>query len=67
MLRSFAPFLAVFALLAFVPLTQAQMQPQTQPQYPIADKVADKIIARYQTSSCAQLMAQKQAGPNAQS
>ena len=37
-----------------------------QPQYPIADKLADKIIAKYQTSSCAQLTAQKQAPANAQ-
>ena len=28
-------------------------------QYPIADKVADKIIQKYQSSTCQQLQAQK--------
>jgi hypothetical protein len=66
MLRSFMPLLALFACLAGATLMQAQTPAQTQPQYPIADKLADKIIAKYQTSSCAQLAAQKQAPPNAQ-
>ncbi len=66
MLRSFAPLLALFALLVSAPFMQAQAPGQGQPQYPIADKLADKIIAKYQTSSCAQLAAQKQAPPNAQ-
>jgi hypothetical protein len=29
-------------------------------QYPIMDKVADKVIAKYQSSSCQQLYQQKQ-------
>jgi hypothetical protein len=66
MLRSFAPLLALFALLASASFMQAQAPSQTQSQYPIADKLADKIIAKYQTSSCDQLIAQKQAPPNAQ-
>jgi hypothetical protein len=51
MLRSFAPLLALFALLAFASFMQAQAPSQGQSQYPIADKLADKIIAKYQTSS----------------
>ena len=35
-------------------------------QYPIADKIADKIIMKYQTSSCQQLQQEKQQPPNAQ-
>jgi hypothetical protein len=66
MLRSFAPLLALFALLVSAPFMQAQVPGQGQPQYPITDKLADKIIAKYQTSSCAQLAAQKQVPPNAQ-
>jgi hypothetical protein len=61
--RSF--LLALFACLAGATLLQAQAAGQA-PQYPIADKLADKIIAKYQTSSCAQLAAQKQAPANAQ-
>jgi hypothetical protein len=44
------------ALFAFVVAT-AEAQP-----YPIADKVADKVIAKYQNSSCEQLAAKKAAG-----
>ena len=66
MLRSFAPLLALFALLASASFMQAQAPSQAQSQYPIADKLADKIIAKYQTSSCDQLKAQKQAPANAQ-
>jgi hypothetical protein len=66
MLRSFAPLLALFALLASASFMQAQAPSQAQSQYPIADKLADKIIAKYQTSNCDQLKAQKQAPPNAQ-
>jgi hypothetical protein len=66
MSRSFPVLLALFACLAGATLMQAQTPGQTQPQYPIADKLADKIIAKYQTSSCAQLKAQKEAPPNAQ-
>jgi hypothetical protein len=35
-------------------------------QYPIADKIADKLIQKYQTSSCQQLAAEKQQPPTAQ-
>jgi hypothetical protein len=35
-------------------------------QYPIADKIADKVIQNYQTSSCQQLAQKKQQPPNGQ-
>ena len=35
-----------------------------QGTYPVADKVADKVIAKYQSSSCDQLKAQKQNPPS---
>jgi hypothetical protein len=60
------PLLALSVFLTGAALTQTQAPGQAQPQYPIADKLADKIIAKYQTSSCAQLAAQKQAPANAQ-
>ncbi len=66
MSRSFLPLLALFACVTGATLMQAQAPSAPQPQYPIADKLADKIIAKYQTSSCAQLAAQKQAPSNAQ-
>ncbi|HZD48105.1 MAG TPA: hypothetical protein VE178_05100 [Silvibacterium sp.] len=49
--------------LALVPLfllvirgTEAQQQPQ---QYPILDKLADKVIQKYQSSSCQELIMKK--------
>ena len=45
------------------------VSPQGQSQYPIADKVAAKVIEKYQTSSCQQLAAKKQepaSGPDAE-
>jgi hypothetical protein len=64
--RSFLLWFALFGCLAGTALMHAQTPAVPQPQYPLADKLADKIIAKYQTSSCAQLIAQKQAPPNAQ-
>ena len=66
MSRSFLLFLTVFVCLVAPALMQAQTAAMPQPQYPIADKLADKIVAKYQTSSCAQLIAEKHADPNAQ-
>jgi dephospho-CoA kinase len=39
---------------------------QASSQYPIADKIADKIIHDYQTSSCQQLAEKKKQPPTAQ-
>jgi|SRR5215469_7208214 len=41
-------------------------QAQAPSQYPIADKIADRVIQKYQTSSCQQLAAEKQQPPSAQ-
>jgi hypothetical protein len=53
----------VLAVLLAMQLTVAQ---QPTSQYPIADKVADKLIQKYQTSSCQQLAQEKQQPPSAQ-
>ncbi len=39
---------------------------QAASQYPIADRVAEKVIQKYQTSSCQQLQQEKQQPPSAQ-
>jgi len=36
---------------------------QALTQYPIVDKIAQKVIQKYQTSTCEQLQAKKQAPP----
>lgn len=51
--------LLTWALLA----TALWMSGQTPSKYPIADKVAEKVIQKYQTSTCEQLRAQKQQPP----
>jgi hypothetical protein len=43
-----------------------QAQAQAQSQYPIVDKLADRVIQKYQTESCTQLKAQKEQPPNPQ-
>src|SRR5260370_6779492 len=48
-------------LLAGAPLTQGQ----APAQYPIADRIAAKVIEKYQTSTCEQLQAQRQQPPPA--
>src|SRR5215469_7066679 len=49
--------LSLFAVGAYSQKPQAQAPPQEQ--YPIMDKVADKIIQKYQTSTCEQLWLKK--------
>ena len=54
------PWIVVFALgslilLGFTLLTGAQ----AQGQYPMVDKIADKIVHKYQNSSCEQLWQKK--------
>lgn len=51
----------VLAVLLATQLTVAQ---QAASQYPIADKIADKLIQKYQTSSCQQLAQEKQQPPS---
>jgi ABC-type transporter MlaC component len=40
-----------------------EIEAQAPSPYPVVDKVAAKVIQKYQTSSCAQLLAQKQQPP----
>ena len=54
----------MLALLAVLGLTLALLRPghaqaQGQPQYPVMDKIADKIIQKYQSSTCEQLWVKK--------
>jgi hypothetical protein len=63
MMKRYFPLIAVLALVSLLFLgiillrpSDAKAQPQ---QYPIMDKVADKIIQKYQTSTCEQLWVKK--------
>jgi hypothetical protein len=63
MMKRYQPLIAVLALvsLLFLGITllrasEAKAEPQ---QYPIMDKLADKIIQKYQTSTCEQLWLKK--------
>ena len=51
-----ALFTVLMSAIPLLRLSEAKAQPQ---QYPIMDKVADKVIAQYQQSSCEQLWAKK--------
>ena len=51
------PALAAASISVAPPAIQAQ-------PYPVADRVAAKVIAKYQTSSCEQLAASKAAPPS---
>ena len=53
--------LAVFVavLLGFAVLRPNRVKAEPAQQYPILDKVAAKVIAKYQNSSCEQLYQQK--------
>ena len=46
--------------------TSQPTRAQAAGQYPIADMLADKIIQKYQTTSCQDLLAQKKAPATAQ-
>jgi hypothetical protein len=53
--------LALFGVLVFTLtlLRPSHVQAQGQPQYPIMDKVAAKIVMKYQQSSCEELWQKK--------
>jgi hypothetical protein len=53
--------LLMFMLASAVPSASTQ-----QSEYPIMDKVAQKVIDKYQNSTCADLKAQKQEPPDPQ-
>jgi hypothetical protein len=63
MMKRYFPLVAVLALVSLLFLGITLLRPrdaeaQAQ-QYPIMDKVADKIIQKYQTSTCEQLWLKK--------
>lgn len=51
--------LFVVAALAFTLLHASQIKAQPQEQYPILDRVAEKVIQKYQSSTCEQLWEKK--------
>src|ERR1700693_1676114 len=55
----FVPVLSVALLVALVLLHPNRANAQPPQQYPILDKVAAKVIAKYQNSSCEQLYQSK--------
>ena len=59
--RTFA-LIALLAVIASAPSASPQ-----QSQYPILDKMAQKVIDKYRTTSCADLKAKKEAPKPAQS
>src|SRR5580692_9610009 len=62
MIKRYSPLIDLLALVLFVGITLLRpsnakaLPPQ---QYPIMDKVADKIIQKYETSTCEQLWVKK--------
>jgi hypothetical protein len=58
--------LTSFLLVCLSQLSRGQATSQTTSQYPIADKLADKIIYNYQTSTCEQLEEKKKQPATAQ-
>ena len=63
MIRSYfaVGLLCLFTLAIYVRSANTQ-----QSQYPMMDKVAQKVIEKYQTSSCENLSAQKEQPPDPQ-
>ena len=60
--KAFSPrmvFMAVVMTLLITTVANSQ-------QYPLADKVADKVIEKYKNMSCQQLMQSKQTPPSGQ-
>ena len=64
-LKAISRISALFALLVLT-VGAPSASPQ-QSQYPILDKVAQKVIAKYQTTSCEDLKAKKEAPKAAES
>jgi hypothetical protein len=58
---SWVVLLALLCALVFTLtlLHPGRVQAQGQPQYPIMDKIADKIVQKYQSSTCEQLWVKK--------
>jgi hypothetical protein len=58
-LRVFAVSFALFSLLAVGACSSKKPQAQPPPQYPILDMVANKVIQKYQQSTCEDLWKKK--------
>jgi len=61
MKKSLNNFIAVLALLSLLALGSysRRVRAQAPPQYPILDAVANKVVQKYQASSCEQLWIKK--------
>ena len=59
--KSLKIFAVSFVLVSLFAVGAYSKKPETQapPQYPIMDMIADRIIQKYQTSTCEQLWQQK--------
>jgi hypothetical protein len=55
----FVPLVSVALLVGLTVLRPSRVNADPAQQYPILDKVAAKVIAKYQNSSCEQLYQQK--------
>ena len=56
----------VLVLLPALLVVGSALAQQAQPQYPLLDKLAQKVISKYQTSTCVQLATQKSEKPTGQ-
>jgi len=64
MMKAYYPLIVVLALVSLLfigiaLLSSSEAKGQPPQQYPIMDRVADKIIQKYQTSTCEQLWEKK--------
>jgi len=64
MTMRYHPWIVALALFVVLILTITLLRPsgvqaQGQQRYPIMDKIADKIVAKYRTSSCEELWEKK--------
>jgi len=64
MTNRYYPWIFAIGVLAVFVLTFSMLHPghaeaQGQPQYPVMDKIADKVVQKYQSSSCEQLWQKK--------
>jgi hypothetical protein len=62
MAKRYYPWIVVLAPFSVLLLTLSlprQSDAQAQPQFPVMDKIADKIVAKYQHSSCEELWQKK--------
>ncbi len=63
MIKGYLGVALILSLLLVIDVRSARTQ---QSEYPLMDKLAQKVIDKYQNSSCEQLAAQKQQPPSGQ-